>query len=562
MQIIQSGEALDVVVVGSGATGGWMAKHLSEAGLKVALLEAGPKVTPAEFTEHQQPYDWRYRGASPEVARNRPVQSMKYACREPNHKWFVDDIENPYTTPADKPFQWTRGRQLGGRSLTWGRQSYRFSPMDLAPASHDGFGEDWPVTYEELVPYYEKVERYVGISGSAEGLAQLPDSIMQPPMGMNCGEKHLQSSIQQKLGRRVTIGRVAVLTKDLNGRKACHYCGPCEQGCATFSYFSSPWTTVADALKSGNCTLVTDAVVSHIETDPNTGLARGVAYFDRVSRQPRELRAKAIALCASSLESTRILLNSGEGFCNSSGALGRYLMDHISGGATGKLPIREESKWLGAPRRPNGLYIPRFINLDRPHTNGMIRGYGYQGGHGSSYGSPSAIAARPGFGASFKNSIHESDDWYSARLRSFGECLPRWDNHVALDPEVRDAWGIPALCISASWSDNELQLSRHSTEQAKEMLHAAGAEDIREIYERPYAPGGTTHEVGTARMGKDPRKSVLNEWNQAHDVKNIFCTDGAAFTSVACQNPTLTMMALTVRTGDHIIERARRGELV
>jgi choline dehydrogenase-like flavoprotein len=561
MQIIEPGQVFDVVVVGSGATGGWMAKQLSEAGMKVALLEAGPKVTPAEFTEHLQPYDLRYRGQSPEVARNRPIQSMKYACEESNYKWFADDIENPYTTPADKPFQWTRGRVLGGRTLTWGRQSYRFSAMDLAPASHDGFGEDWPVTYEELVPYYEKVERYVGISGSVEGLPQLPDSIMQPPMGMNCGEKHLQSSIEKKLGRRVIIGRAAALTQDLNGRKACHYCGPCHHGCVTFSYFSSPWTTVADALNSGNCTLVTDAVVSHIETDPNTGLARGVAYFDRVSRQPRELRAKAIALCASALESTRILLNSGDGFCNSSGALGRYLMDHVSGGATGKLPIKEHAKWLGAPRRPNGLYIPRFLNLDRPHTNGMIRGYGYQGSHGSSYGSPSAIASRPGFGAKFKSGIRQDDNWYRASLRSFGECLPRWENHIALDPVVRDAWGIPALRISASWSDNELDLYRHSTDQAKEMLEAAGAEDIRESYAKPYWPGGTTHEVGTARMGKDPHKSVLNEWNQAHDVKNIFCTDGAAFVSVACQNPTLTMMALTVRTGDHIIERARRGEL-
>lgn len=559
MQIIQPGEVFDVVVVGSGATGGWMAKHLSEAGLKVAVLEAGPNVTPADFTEHLQPYDLKYRNYSPEVSRNRPIQSMKGACEESNYHWFVDDIENPYTYPEGRKYQWTRGRQLGGRSLTWGRQSYRYSPMDLAPASRDGFGEDWPVTYEQLVPYYEKVERYVGISGSAEGLPQIPDSIMQPPMGMNCGEKHFQQRVEKATPKRVLIGRAAVLTQDLNGRKACHYCGPCDHGCVTNSYFSSPWTTIADAVKTGNCTVVTDAVVSHIETDSNTGLARGVAYIDRLTRQPREIRAKAVTLCASTLESTRILLNSGEGFCNSSGALGRYLMDHVTANTSSRLPIKEQAVWAGAPVRPNGLYIPRTLNLDRAHTNGMIRGYGYQARHAIRYDNVSSIAARPGFGAAFKKGVHNLDS-YVFTLDSYSECLPRWENQATIDPHVRDAWGIPALHINATWSDNEMQLWHHSIAMAEEMHRAAGGEDIR-LPKEPTLPGGKTHEVGTARMGKDPRKSVLNEWNQAHDVKNIFCTDGASFVSVACQNPTLTMMALTVRTGDHIIERARRAEL-
>ena len=559
MQIIQPGEVFDVVVVGSGATGGWMAKHLSEAGLKVAVLEAGPNVTPADFTEHLQPYDLKYRNFSPEVARNRPIQSMKGACEESNYKWFVDDIENPYTYPEGRKYQWTRGRMLGGRSLTWGRQSYRLSPMDLAPASRDGFGEDWPITYEELVPYYEKVERYVGLSGSADGLPQIPDSIMQPPMGMNCGEKFFQQRVEKATDKRVLIGRAAVLTQDLNGRKACHYCGPCDHGCVTGSYFASPWTTIADAVKTGNCTIITDAVVSHVETDRNTGLARGVAYIDRLTRQPREIRAKAVTLCASTLESTRILLNSGEGYCNSSGALGRYLMDHVTANTSSRLPIKEHAVWAGAPSRPNGLYIPRTLNLDRPHTNGMIRGYGYQARHAIRYDNVSAIAARPGFGASFKKAVH-SLDTYVFTLDSYSECLPRWENQATLDPYVRDAWGIPALHINATWSDNEMQLWHHSIAMAEEMHRAAGAEDIR-LPKEPTLPGGKTHEVGTARMGKDPRKSVLNEWNQAHDVRNVFCTDGAAFVSVACQNPTLTMMALTVRTGDHIIERARRGEL-
>jgi choline dehydrogenase-like flavoprotein len=561
MQIIKQPGIFDAVIVGSGATGGWMAKQLAEAGMNVALLEAGPPTTKSEFTEHVQSYDLRYRWASREIARNRPIQSMKYACRESNYKWFVDDIKNPYTTPVDKPYQWTRGRQLGGRTLTWGRQSYRYSPMDLAPASHDGFGEDWPVTYEDLKPYYEQVERYVGISGSAEGLAQLPDSIMQPPMLMNCGEKHFQQRVEQRLNRRVIMGRVAVLTEDLNGRYACHYCGPCEQGCVTLSYFSSPWTTIEDAVNTGRCTVITDAVVSHVDTDPDTGLAQGVTYIDRSTRQSRQIRAKTVQLCASTLESTRILLNSGEGFCNSSGTLGRYLMDHLSAGMSGVLPIKEQHKWTGAPQRPTGIYIPRFLNINQSNEDGLLRGYGYQGRHSANYGSASAIAARPGFGADYKRSIQSSDDWYRMRLSSFCECLPRWENHVVLDPEVKDAWGIPALRISASWSDNEMKLWRHSMEQGQEMLRAAGAEDISVSTTEPHWPGGKTHEVGTARMGRDPRKSVLNEWCQTHEVKNLFVTDGAAFVSVACQNPTLTMMALTVRTADHIVERARRGEL-
>ena len=403
MQIIRKDhEIFDAVIVGSGATGGWVAKTLAEAGMQVALLEAGHRTTEAEFTEHLRTYDLKYRGRSPEIARNRPIQSMKYACRESNFEWFVDDIRNPYTYPPDKPFQWTRGRQLGGRSLTWARQSYRLSPLDFSAASHDGYGENWPVTYEEMVPYYETVERYVGISGEPLGLMQFPDSVMQPPMAMTCGEKHFKHKVNARFDRNVTIGRTAILTKPLNGRQPCHYCGPCEHGCVTHSYFSSVWTTVADAEKSGNCKVLTDAVVSHVTTDKDTGLANGVAYFDRLTRAPRKIRAKVVVLSASTLESTRILLNSGDGFCNSSGALGHYVMDHMYGGVSGVLPVKESKRWAGPPQRPNGLYLPRYLNVERPHTNGMIRGFGAQMRNSSSYGSPAAIAAIPGFGAGFK----------------------------------------------------------------------------------------------------------------------------------------------------------------
>ncbi|MCY4189172.1 MAG: GMC family oxidoreductase [Bryobacterales bacterium] len=561
MQIIaKDHDIFDAVIVGSGATGGWVAKTLAEAGMQVALLEAGHRTTAAEFTEHLRPYDLKYRGQSPEIARNRPIQSMKYACRESNFSWFVDDIRNPYTYPADKPFQWTRGRQLGGRSLTWGRQSYRLSPLDFSAASHDGYGENWPVTYEEMAPYYETVERYVGLSGEPLGLMQFPDSLMQPPMAMTCGERHFKQRVNARFGRDVTIGRTAILTQPLNGRQPCHYCGPCEHGCVTHSYFSSVWTTVADAETSGNCTVLTDAVVSHVSTDRGTGLADGVAYYDRLTRAPRKVRAKVVVLSASTLESTRILLNSGDGFCNSSGTLGHYVMDHMFGGVSGVLPVKEDRRWAGPPQRPNGLYLPRYLNVDRPHTNGMIRGFGAQMRNGSSYGSPAAISRVPGFGAGFKRAVRESDAYWRFSLGTSSECLARYENHVKLDPSVKDAWGIPALNMHVTWGDNEMRLFRHSADEGEEMLLAAGAEDIRKIT-TPRWPGGATHEVGSARMGHDPRKSVLNRWNQAHDVKNLFVTDGAAFVTIGCVNPTLTMMALARRASEYLVEALKRGEL-
>ncbi len=562
MQIInRNKEVFDAIIIGSGATGGWVAKTLSEAGMKTLVLEAGPRVSDKDFTEHVQPYELKYRGASPEIARNRPIQSMKYACRESNYHWFVDDIANPYTTPEGMPFQWTRGRLLGGRTLTWGRLSWRLGPLDFKPASHDGYGEDWPFSYEDIAPYYDRVELYVGVSGKAEGLSQIPDGQFLPPMAMNCGERYFEKAVESKLGRPVTVGRPAIITQNHNGRTACHYCGPCEQGCVTHSYFSSLWTTLVDAERSGNCTIQTGAVCSHITTDPNTGLANGVAYIDQATRAAREARGKVVVLCASTLESTRLLLNSGEGFCNSSGALGHYLMDHIAGAVRGVIPVKEEHKWIGPPRRPGGIYVPRILNLDRPSTDGILRGYGIQGSHGSSYGSTGAIANVPGFGKGFKQGVLDRDDCWSFGLTAYAECLPQYDNYVSLDPEVTDAWGIPALHIHASWGDNEMRLYKHMLDACEEMLHAAGAEGRLTRQAEPRWPGGATHELGTARMGLDPKRSVVNRYRQAHDIKNIFVTDGASFTSSPCQNPTLTMMAMALETSEYIVDQAKRGEL-
>lgn len=542
LQIVSPGAPFDAIVVGSGATGGWAAKVLTESGMRVALLEAGAKITPRDFTEHTMSWQLPYLGNNPRVRRERPIQGLCYACRESNHKWFVNDLENPYT--QGRPFHWIRMRVLGGRSLSWGRQSYRMGDLDFKAASHDGYGDDWPVSYADMVPYYERVEKYVGISGTAEGLEQLPDSIFQPAMPMTCGEEILKAAMQKQFGRVLTMGRTAILTKAHNGRQACHYCGPCEQGCSTFSYFSSPFTTVADAQKTGRLTLLTDAVASHVTM--KEGKATGIAYIDRLTREPKEAKAKVVVLCASTLESTRLLLNSG--ICNSSGVLGKYLMDHIyQGGASGEMPQIEAKPWAGPPRRPNGIYVPRFRNVKEKMTNGFIRGYGYQGGS-----SPNFNFAAPGFGAKYKNAVRDSAFW-SMNLGLWGECLARQENYVEIDKDRVDAWGIPVLKVNADWSDNEKKLWEDGRQQAAEMIEAAGAKNIR-VTGRHSVPGFCIHEIGTARMGNNPKTSVLNQYNQAHDVENIFVTDGAAWVSSGCGNPTLTMMALTVRACDYIVK--------
>jgi len=553
-------QTYDVIVVGSGATGGWAAKQCSEAGLKVAMLEAGRAISPTEFTEHTPAYKLKYRDHSPEIIRTRPVQKQCYACMEYNYEWFVNDLENPYSTPPDKPFTWQRLRVLGGRSLVWGRQSYRLSDNDFKAASRDGYGDDWPISYDDLAPFYDIVEKYVGISGAAEGNEMLPDGQFLPPMKMSCGEIQLRDRVKAKLGRTVTIGRVAIVTQNHNGRLACHYCGPCERGCRTFSYFSSPFTTVADAQNSGNCTVLTNAVVSHVNMDNSGNKASGVTYVDRITRQVKEVKGKAVILCAQALESTRILLNSSTreystGLANSSGALGHYLMDHVvGGGAFGTLPDFNVRPSANEPQRPNGIYVPRFRNTpSSKKQSGFIRGYGYQG-----EGSPQFNFGAEGYGTSFKGAVKQGT--YTLGLGAFGESLARWDNFIAIDSNLKDAWGIPALRISMSHGDNERAIVEDAAAQAAEMLEAAGAKDIKQ-QARVEMPGMAIHELGTARMGNDPKKSVLNSYNQTHDVKNLFVMDGSSFVSSACQNPTLTMMALAVRACTHLIDRFKKNEV-
>jgi choline dehydrogenase-like flavoprotein len=562
----------DAIVVGSGATGGWAAKVLSEKGLKVLVLEAGRKIDPSkEYTDHEWPYELPYRGFGnqAELQKTQPVQSLCYACNEYGHQFFVNDLENPYTTPPDKPFTWIRSRQVGGRSIPWGRQSYRFSDYDFKAATRDGYGEPWPVSYADIAPYYDRVEEFVGVSGSYENMPQLPDGKFLPPMDLTCGEHILRKAVAKMNDphRRVIIGLAAILTKTIHEntpdeRAACHWCGHCDRGCITYSYYCSATSTIPAAERTGNMTLVPHAVVSHVILDKQTGKAKGVHYVDGQTRAQREAFARLIVLCAGTLESTRILLNSPtldghDGIANSSGALGHYLMDHVMGAGAGGALLTLDSKYLAQDGRANGIYIPRFRNLDEQNGK-FLRGYGYQGGasqalyeHGKSL---------PGFGAGLKKMIREYHPW-GIGVGAFAECLSRYENHVRINKDVVDAWGIPALHIEMAFGDNERKLVEDAAEQAGEMLEAAGAKYV-EVSKGPLStPGLAIHEVGTARMGDDPKKSVLNKFNQAHDVKNLFVTDGAAFVSTACQNPTLTMMAFTTRACEYAAEELRAGRL-
>ncbi|HXJ93403.1 MAG TPA: GMC family oxidoreductase [Terriglobia bacterium] len=554
-----STELFDVIVVGSGATGGWAAKELTEAGLSVALVEAGRNLVPEkDFTEHVAPYRIKYRGFSPEITRTRPIQTRCYACMEYNYDWFVNDFESPYTAEPGKPFNWFRVRILGGRSLVWGRQSYRFSDLDFKAASHDGYGEDWPLSYAELRPWFDKVEQFIGVSGAAEGVPQLPDGQFQPPMAMTCGETTFRNAVKEKFGRTVTIGRTANLTAPLNGRPACHYCGPCERGCITHSYFNSPTTTIAAAQATGRLTLFTDAVVSHVTTNSDTGRATGIRYAQRLTRETRELRAKAVVLCAQALESCRILMNSTtrqfpKGLGNSSGALGHYLMDHATGfGASGSMPGIDPRPWAGPPSRPNGIYVIRYRNVTERHPD-FIRGYGYQGGAGAGF----SMNAE-GYGRTFKMKVRKGE--YGMGVGAFCECLPRWENSCELDKNTVDAWGIPVMRFNAAYGENEKKLGTQAAVDAAEMIEAAGAKDIT-MQDTINPFGHAIHECGVARMGDDPKKSVLNKYCQSHDVKNLFVMDGSAFVSSGCQNPTLTMMALVCHGCDYLAKQARTGGL-
>jgi choline dehydrogenase-like flavoprotein len=555
----------DAIVVGSGITGGWAAKELTEKGLKTLVLEAGRNIVPEEdYIEHVPQWEMKFRGMGDRrnLAENQPIQSTCYACDEWSSKFFISDKDHPYTTDPGKPFRWIRGRQVGGRSIMWGRQSYRWSDLDFEANLRDGIAVDWPIRYADIAPWYDYVEEFAGISGEALGLAQLPDSKFLPPMELNCTERIVRSELAKHFGgeRVLTIGRAAILTQDHRGRAACHYCGPCERGCITRSYFSSLNATLPAAEKTGRMTLRPFSVVHSVIVDQKTRRAAGVRVIDSQTKASVEFRAKVVFLCASALESVRILFNSAtpdfsNGLANSSGVLGHNLMDHVTaGGATALIPGNEDRLELG--RRPNGTYTPRFRNVKSKHSD-FLRGYGFQGGaHRDGW---NRGITQPGFGADFKKSLSKPGPWRFS-FGGFGECLPNHNNYVELDKAKVDAWGIPTLKIHCGWSENELALRKDMAISAAEMLAAVGGREI-EPFERNDPPGFAIHEMGTARMGRDPKTSILNSFNQAHDVKNLFITDGSAMVSSSCVNPSLTYMALTARACDYAVRQMKKGEL-
>jgi choline dehydrogenase-like flavoprotein len=562
--ILQQREEFDAIVVGSGIAGGWAAKELTERGLRTLVLERGTEYEHRTdyVTEHKRNWEFplRDRRLPPEVAGSDfPVQSRTSQFRESTKHVFISDRAHPYEEEA--PFTWIQGGRVGGRSTMWGRQVYRWSDLDFEANLKDGHGVDWPIRYADLAPWYAHVERFIGVSGQPERLPQLPDGEFQAPMAMNAGEKVLKASVERAFPeRRVTIGRAAVLTEPIGDRAPCHYCGPCMRGCSTGSYFSSQASTLPAARKTGRLTLRPNALVHSVLHDPATNRATGVRYLDARTRETHDVFARVVFLAASTLGSTRILLNSTSarfptGLANSSGELGHNLMDHhFQVGARGELEGHLDRYYQG--NRPNGIYVPRFRNLRDPGSDrlGFVRGFGYQGG--ASRRDWTRGSTEEGVGVELKRRLRDPGSW-TINLGAWGEHLPRRENYALLS-EKKDEWGLPVLRIRAVYGDNERAMRADARAQAEAMLQAAGCTNVvgrDALTADGYGaePGLCIHEMGTARMGRDPRTSVLNAYNQAHDVPNLFVTDGACMTSSSCVNPSLTYMALTARAVDHAV---------
>lgn len=538
----------DAIIVGSGACGGWACMQLAQSGWKVLLLEAGSPIATKEF-HHRYPYEMTYRGAG------QPGFLRKYykGSTERNYRIMIDNRENPYTTAEDKPFNWIRSRILGGRTLHWARASDRFSDLEFKAASRDGYGDDWPISYNDLAPYYDRVERFIGVSGERANLPQFPDGAFLPPMNLNCAETIFKSACA-KIGFPATPRRVAQLTHTLNGRPQCHFCGNCVNGCDVGAMFNTIAVTLPPALKTGNVTVQCDSVVSHVLVN-NENRASGVRYVERFSNVSREVNARVVILAGSTLENTRLLLNSAHGgLANSSGVLGHYLMDQVGGtGVTGYLPPLKGSAIRNDDGKAGGLYIPNFRNIDaKSRSQKFIRGYAMSASGGAAE-FPDFAPYLPGFGSSYKKQVKAL---YPARARvwlSGGEMLARKENFVDLDPEVKDKWGIPALRIHCTHCDNDRTIYADFIESAKELFHAAGGE-ISDATPHMAIPGSVIHEVGTCRMGSEAKSSVLNSFCQTHDIPNLYIFGGGCFVTTGDKHPTLTMMAITARGCDYLLK--------
>ena len=554
----------DAIVIGSGISGGWAAKELCEKGLKTLVLERGRIVEHVKDypTMSLDPWDTELRGSlTPEQKAKHPKGIRSGFIGANNEHFHANDVENPYTEV--KPFLWVRAHQMGGRSLLWGKQCYRWSDLDFEANLKDGHGVDWPIRYKDLAPWYTYVEKFAGISGEALGLPQLPDSHFLPPMELNCVEKHVKERIEKEYnGRNMIIGRVAHLTEPINGRGKCQFRNRCDRGCPYGAYFSSNAVTLPAANATGNLTIRPFSIAQSIIYDEDSGKATGVRIIDSETGESMEYHAKIIFCNASTLSSTQILMNSTSdrfpnGLGNDSGELGHNLMDHTYRvGAMGKVDGFEDQYYKG--RRPNGIYIPRYYNLDeQTRTDKFVRGFGFQGSGGRA--GWSAGSNQENFGGDFKDGLMKPGPW-EFFITGFAECLPNHENKVYLNKDVLDKWGQPTLSIDAEWGENELAMNKQIRIDAKEMLERAGLQEIMD-FDNEHEMGYGIHEMGTARMGRDPKTSVLNGNNQVHSAKNVFVTDGACMTSSSCVNPSLTYMALTARAADFAVSELKKNNI-
>lgn len=553
----------DAIVVGSGISGGWAAKELTEKGLNVLVLERGKNVEHvADYVNAvKPPWAFPHRGRRTIAMSDKyPVLKRDYPLNEINTEWWANEQDAPYTEV--KRFDWYRGYQVGGRSLLWGRQSYRLSPMDFAANAKDGIATPWPITYDDLAPWYDHVEKFAGIAGSKEGLAQLPDGQFQPAMPLNCVEDHVAGRLKKLYGgaRRIIPGRTANLTQALEGRGACQYRNACWLGCPHGAYFSSQSSTLPAAAKTGKMTLKVWSIVSELVYDRDTKRVSAVRVIDAVTNQTTEYRAKIVFLCASTINSTWLLMRSATdiwpaGLGSSSGELGHNLMDHhFRLGARGTMEGFEDKTVYG--RRPTGFYVPRYRNVGGDKRE-YLRGFGYQGSAGRA--DWSRAIAELGVGAAFKEAATMPGAW-SIGATAFGEMLPDHNNRITLDSTKKDKWGLPVVAIDCATGENERLMRKDMTADMAEMLESCGVKNVA-TYDSGYFPGMGIHEMGTARMGTDPKNSVLNKHNQVWDALNVFVTDGSSMTSAGCQNPSLTYMALTARAVDHAVAELTRRNL-
>lgn len=558
-------EIYDAIVVGTGISGGWAAKELTEKGFKTLVLERGRMVKHIEDypTMNDDPWDYKFKGqlTPEERARQKKQSRTGYTINKASAHWFVDDIKHPYN--EEKRFDWMRGYHVGGRSLMWGRQTYRLSDLDFTANKKDGYGVDWPIRYKDIAPWYDYVESFIGVSGEKLGLSQLPDGKFLPQMQLNCVEDHLKSKIAENFddGRLLTIGRVAHITgnKEFEGRSNCQYRNRCIRGCPYGGYFSSNSSTLPAAEKTGNMTLRPNSIVSEVVYDADKKRATGVKVIDAETKEEIVYKANVIFLCASTVASTSILMQSKSerfenGLGNDSGELGHNLMDHhFKAGASAKYDGFEDKYYKG--RRPNGIYLPRFRNLKNNENQDFIRGYGYQGGAGR--GNWTEAIAEASYGKELKEAIVKPGGW-TMGLMGFGETLPYHENKMYLDHDKKDEWGLPTVTFDAEFKENELKMRKDMIEQAVDMLEKGGFRDVQG-YDNIGAPGLGIHEMGTARMGRDPKTSVLNGNNQVHAVPNVYVTDGSFMTSAGCQNPSLTYMAMTARAADHAAKNFKKS---